>query len=426
MVHGPVRPRFDPDRLYGSPVDRSWRWGPSRPWPNSRARRRTRRPKSNRAGSFTRFASVIEASLASAAATSTTAPWTRPRFSLCFWGSCALGRRRTRARTPARGRPRPGLDRHTATATVTDSSSTSARPTGLRNQGWKDSWDGINFADGTLAEPPDRALRGAGLRLRRLPGPGASSPTRGDDATAEQWAPSAAELKHAFNERFWLPDQGCFASRLDRDKRRSTRCAPTSGTACGAGSSTTTRPPSSPTAAVAGDVQRLGCTHPRLDMGAYNPLSYHNGSVWPHDNALDRRRPDALRIRRGAQPRGIRPAGCRRSVRRPPAGVVLRIRPRALSRTGRLPDLVLAAGLGIRRTAVAGAQPDRFDPSIPDGDLWIAPTFPEGLGEIFIGRLPLAGDCVSVELVGNHGQCHRAPRCDCPSPLATAATPRIA
>ena len=43
---------------------------------------------------------------------------------------------------------------------------------GLLNQGWKDSWDGINFADGTLAEPPDRAVRGTGLRLRRLPGAG--------------------------------------------------------------------------------------------------------------------------------------------------------------------------------------------------------------------------------------------------------------
>ena len=43
---------------------------------------------------------------------------------------------------------------------------------GLANQGWKDSWDGITFADGTLAERADRALRGPGLRLRRLPRPG--------------------------------------------------------------------------------------------------------------------------------------------------------------------------------------------------------------------------------------------------------------
>ena len=43
---------------------------------------------------------------------------------------------------------------------------------GLRNQGWKDSFDGIRFADGRLRRAPDRPLRGAGLRLRRLPGPG--------------------------------------------------------------------------------------------------------------------------------------------------------------------------------------------------------------------------------------------------------------
>ena len=44
---------------------------------------------------------------------------------------------------------------------------------GLANQGWKDSWDGVTFADGTVADGADRALRGAGLRLRRLPRPGA-------------------------------------------------------------------------------------------------------------------------------------------------------------------------------------------------------------------------------------------------------------
>ena len=42
---------------------------------------------------------------------------------------------------------------------------------GLANQGWKDSWDGIRFADGRVAEAPDRPVRGAGLRVRRLPGP---------------------------------------------------------------------------------------------------------------------------------------------------------------------------------------------------------------------------------------------------------------
>ena len=42
---------------------------------------------------------------------------------------------------------------------------------GLINQGWKDSWDGINFADGTPGRAPDRALRSAGLRLRRVHGP---------------------------------------------------------------------------------------------------------------------------------------------------------------------------------------------------------------------------------------------------------------
>ena len=46
----------------------------------------------------------------------------------------------------------------------------------------------------------------------------------------------------------------------------------------------------------------------------------------------------------------------------------------------------------------------RFDPCIPDGDLWVAPTFPDALGKISIDRLPLAGARVSIELSGNQVQ----------------------
>ena len=60
----------------------------------------------------------------------------------------------------------------TATRTATASSSMQRlNDRGLINQGWKDSWDGINFADGSSGRAADRAVRGAGLRLRRVSGP---------------------------------------------------------------------------------------------------------------------------------------------------------------------------------------------------------------------------------------------------------------
>ena len=91
---------------------------------------------------------------------------------------------------------------------------------GLANQGWKDSWDGVTFADGTVAEPPDRAVRGAGLRVRRLPRPRRTGRARpATPSTEELWPTGRRELKEAFNERFWLPDRGWFALALDGDKR---------------------------------------------------------------------------------------------------------------------------------------------------------------------------------------------------------------
>ena len=158
---------------------------------------------------------------------------------------------------------------------------------GLRNQGWKDSWDGINFADGTIAEPPIAlcevqgyvyAAHRARARIARLFGDG-------DGATAHER--KAAELKAAFNERFWLPDRGWYAVGLDRDKRPIDALTSNLGHCLWTGIVDDDK--AKQVAVHLTSKQMLNGWGVRTlgsDMGAYNPISYHNGSVWPHDNAI--------------------------------------------------------------------------------------------------------------------------------------------
>jgi glycogen debranching enzyme len=140
------------------------------------------------------------------------------------------------------------------------------------------------------------------------------------------------------------------------------------------------------------------------DMGAYNPASYHNGSVWPHDNAM---------IVAGLMRYGLIEEAHR---------VAFAVLDAADAFGGRLPELFcgfdrahypepVAYPTSCSPQAWASSAPllllralARFDPCVPDGELWVAPTFPDAFGEIFIDRLPLAGARVSIEFAGNQVQ----------------------
>jgi glycogen debranching enzyme len=135
-------------------------------------------------------------------------------------------------------------------------------------------------------------------------------------------------------------------------------------------------------------------------MGAYNPMSYHNGSVWPHDNALIA----AGLMRYGFVEHAQRIAG----------GLIQA----STHFGGRLPELFC----GFDRTefeapipyptscspqAWAAASPLlllrtllRFDPAVPDRRVWLAPELPAGLGDLGLERVALAGARMSVTVVG--------------------------
>jgi glycogen debranching enzyme len=90
---------------------------------------------------------------------------------------------------------------------------------GLVNQGWKDSWDGVNFADGSLATPPIALCEVQGYVYAAYRARAHFAREAGDDRADRRWTDRAEALKAAFNEAFWLPDRGWYAVALDGDKR---------------------------------------------------------------------------------------------------------------------------------------------------------------------------------------------------------------
>ena len=158
---------------------------------------------------------------------------------------------------------------------------------GLVNQGWKDSGDGVPFPDGRLPAPPialvevqgyvyDAKIRAARLLARA-----------GDAAMADALRASAARLRARVTERFWLEKLGTFALALDREKTPLPTIASNAGHLLW--SRLPTKAQASRTAATLLDpdmfcgwgIRTLSARHP-----VFNPMSYHNGSIWPHDNAL--------------------------------------------------------------------------------------------------------------------------------------------
>jgi glycogen debranching enzyme len=158
---------------------------------------------------------------------------------------------------------------------------------GLVSQGWKDSHDGITFADGRSARTPIALAEVQGYVYAAYLARAHLALQAGDVAESERLSARAGRLKAAFNERFWLPELGWFALGLDADKQPIDALASNMGHCLWTGlidedkAGAVVERLMSPEMFTGWGVRTLAST-----MGAYNPMSYHNGSVWPHDNAL--------------------------------------------------------------------------------------------------------------------------------------------
>lgn len=158
---------------------------------------------------------------------------------------------------------------------------------GLANQGWKDSGDAIVNADGSLATPPIALVEVQGYvyLAKRLM---AQLYRRdGNGNIADRLEREAMELRDRFNRDFWIADKGIYALALQAEQRPATVVASNAGHALWSGIADADKARKTMERLMADDmfsgwgVRTLASTERR-----YNPVSYHVGSVWPHDNGI--------------------------------------------------------------------------------------------------------------------------------------------
>ena len=276
-----------------------------------------------------------------------------------------------------------------------------ATPAGLRNQGWKDAADAIPAADGSLPDTPialaevQAYVYGAYVARAHL------AREAGDRGTQRRYAAKASALRDAFEAAFWLPDKGYYAIGLDAEKRPIDALASNMGHCLWAG---IVRPERARLVAERLMSDELfsgwGVRTLATTMAAYNPLSYHRGSVWPHDNAL---------IASGLMRYGFVDEAHR---------IIGAMLEAAEFTSGRLPELfsgVARTDVGVPVPYPASCSPQawaaatpllflrlllRFDPQVRRGRLWCSPALPHGMERLSVEGIPLDGRRVSVYVEG--------------------------
>jgi glycogen debranching enzyme len=159
--------------------------------------------------------------------------------------------------------------------------------TGLVQQGWKDSHDSIFHADGSIAEPPIALCEIQAYAYAAWVGAARLAAARNDRGLAEEWHHCAEQLQARFEDAFWCDDLGTYALALDGHKRPCRVRTSNAGHCLFTGIASPDRA-RLVCATLMDDrsfagwgVRTVAATEAR-----YNPMSYHNGSIWPHDTAL--------------------------------------------------------------------------------------------------------------------------------------------
>jgi glycogen debranching enzyme len=160
--------------------------------------------------------------------------------------------------------------------------------TGLANHCWKDSWDSIRFTNGTIAEGPIAVCEIQGYvydakkRAARL-----ARELWNDDGLAERLEREAHELRRRFDKAYWMPERDFFALALDGEKRQVDSITSNPGHLLWSGIVDEDRARSL-AAQLVGEALNSGWGVRTMAAGegGFNPIRYHNGTVWPHDNSL--------------------------------------------------------------------------------------------------------------------------------------------
>ncbi len=160
-------------------------------------------------------------------------------------------------------------------------------PTGLVQQGWKDSHDSVFHADGTLARPPIALCEVQAYAYAARLGAARLAAALGHHDRAEQLRRQAEELRQKFEGAFWCEELGTYALALDGDKQPCRVRSSNAGHCLFAGIASPERA-GRVASVLLGPGSFSGWGVRTLDAAEarYNPMAYHNGSIWPHDNAL--------------------------------------------------------------------------------------------------------------------------------------------
>ncbi|HEX5236244.1 MAG TPA: glycogen debranching N-terminal domain-containing protein [Silvibacterium sp.] len=160
-------------------------------------------------------------------------------------------------------------------------------PKGLFNQGWKDSGDANRHADGRIAQPPVALVEVQGYCVRAMAAAAEVLNIVGESEISKQAAATSEQVRRLIEKRFWLEDRGFYAMALDRHK------APLRVDSSNPGHLLFAQAISANRARVTarrllsdGLFSGWGIRTLSSVERYYNPMSYHCGSVWPHDNAL--------------------------------------------------------------------------------------------------------------------------------------------
>ncbi len=159
--------------------------------------------------------------------------------------------------------------------------------TGLGNQGWKDSFDAIFHADGRLAEGPIALCEVQGYVYAAKHAAAGLAEVLGQPRRAEALRAQARALRDAFERTFWSDELGTYVLALDGEKRPCRVRASNAGHCLYTGIASPERAARVAQALLDADsFSGWGVRTVAAGEARYNPMSYHNGSVWPHDNAL--------------------------------------------------------------------------------------------------------------------------------------------
>lgn len=275
-------------------------------------------------------------------------------------------------------------------------------PPGLRHQGWKDGAWGLLRPDGSQPEPPIAPCEAQGYAYWALRGYAVLARALGQEEAAQEALHDAEALRIRFDQAFWMPQEGTYALALEREGRQVEAVASNPGHLLMTGILPETRAAAVERRLLQEDLfSGWGVRTLSAEAVHYDPLSYHNGSVWPHDNALLAWGMARSNLWKGADRlyAGLRDAATAFPSQRLPE--LFSGRPRT---TGEPPERVPEAsvyqawGTGVPLLLMRGIL--GLEADAVQGSLGLHPRLPAGLGPLEVQDLHVGGSVVSLRVQG--------------------------